>query len=136
MTCMYGSYRVGLGAPTYKCDNCQADSRIVQKIWLIAGATLCAVRQQQEGTPLKASVNGNSCILVLKDDSIEIEFERLQKPLSVKYSSLRCVQAWNNTVLINADVGGKLMSYVIDSRQARKIHGLIMQSAESISGHV
>ena len=95
-------------------------------------------REKDGDAPFRCRLNGNRCVLVVGSDSIRVDFERFQKPFRLPYAAIRCVQFWDGTVLVNAEVGsdgtGRLATYEITSPRAKTIHeritaGIDWQSA-------
>ena len=86
-------------------------------------------REKDGDAPFRCRLNGNRCVLVVGNDSIRVDFERFQKPFRLPYATIRCVQFWDGTVLINAEVDGggdgrtgRLATYEITSSRAKTIH--------------
>jgi len=77
-------------------------------------------------TPFKARINGDRCVLVLGDDAIRIEFEKFQRPFIMEYGSIRCVQCFGKTMLINASRDTGLSTYCITSARIRRIHRAVL----------
>ena len=79
-----------------------------------------------ENTPFKAKINGNSCILVVNDDSILVKFEKFHKSFSVCYEDMRCIQYTGDYTLINMIKNDRCMTYKITSSVAKKIYNQMM----------
>jgi len=78
------------------------------------------------GSPFKARINGNKCILIIENDGINIEFEKIQKHMVIKYCSMRCVQHWRESLLVNIE-DDRPMLYDIVTPMARKIYESVME---------
>lgn len=78
-------------------------------------------------TPFQAKINGNSCIILVGDGSLDIQFRELQgSSLRIKYSAIRCIQLWGGTVLLNVSKDGTMVSYAVTAPAVKKLHALIM----------
>lgn len=83
-----------------------------------------------DGTPFKASVNKNPCVVTVGDGSVSIEFSEFQKSVDITYDRIRCLQQWKGKVLINAQVDGGLFLFLIEQKKAKKIHDMIASHAQ------
>ena len=77
-----------------------------------------------EGAPIKARLGKNYCILCTGDGAISVEFTRLQKSLEIPYGDMRCVQTWDDRLLINAS-GKEPVLYVFRLAGAKKMYDTI-----------
>ena len=79
-----------------------------------------------ENRPFKAKINGNSCILVVNDDSFLAKFEKFQKSFKVFYDDMRFIEYTGDYILINMIKNDGPMAYKITSSAAKKIYNEIM----------
>ncbi len=77
-----------------------------------------------EGAPIKARLGRNACILCAGSSAISVEFARLQKSLEIPYGSMRCVQTWDDRLLINA-FDKRPVLYVFRLTGAKKMYDTI-----------
>ena len=76
------------------------------------------------GTPIKARLGRNACILYAGNGAISVEFTMLQKSLEIPYGSMRCIQTWDDSLLINA-IGKGPVLYVFRLAGAKKLYDTI-----------
>ena len=76
---------------------------------------------KSDGIPFKVYLNGNPCVIVVCNDHVSAEFSGLQEPLHIMYDEIRCIQQWNDNVLINVQKD-RLYSIIITQKNAKKIY--------------
>ena len=77
-----------------------------------------------EGAPIKARLGRNACILCVGNGAISVEFTRFQKSLNIPYGSIRCIQTWDDCLLVNAS-GKRPVLYVFRLAGAKKMYDTI-----------
>ena len=76
----------------------------------------------RQDVPIRAKINKNNCILVIRDASVHIKFVKFQESMDILYDTIRCSQHVGNSVLLVVEKKDRLVSYVISSTAAKKIH--------------
>ena len=79
--------------------------------------------------PFKADVNGRSCVVYACAGKLRIEHGA--GSLDVPYSSVRCLQRDRRRITLNAEAGGRLVLYSVESAGARKLYGLLLSGCAS-----
>lgn len=79
----------------------------------------------------QASVNGRTCVVHVLPGNLRIEHGSGSR--DVKYSAIPCVQRSGRRVIVNARVGGRLVSYWMESPGARKLYEELLGACRASS---
>ena len=83
-------------------------------------------------SPIKASVDGKQCVVMIKVDCIVIKLVKYQKVVSVEYTDIRCVQLTGDSVLINvSNKDQKLVVYKIKCSHTKRVHDALLSRITS-----